>query len=242
MKFVASWPVPRLVCVLLPLVLVLVVRAAVADPSSDRFWPQWRGPLATGVAPLADPPLRPGAKPRTSSGKLPFPAKAIPRPLSGATAFILSAIATGKKTEIPAVRPNAPNEIYRWVVLCLDRAIGKVLWQKTAREETPHEGHQQNNTYASASPVTDGNLLLAYFGSRGLHCYDFDGNLKWEKDFGKMRTRMGFGEGSSPALTGDTVVVNWDTEGDDFIVALDKRPGREFWRTRATRRPAGPPR
>jgi len=73
-------------------------------------------------------------------------------------------------------------------------------------------------------------LLLAYFGSRGLHCYDFDGNLRWEKDFGKMKTRMGFGEGASPALSGDTVVVNWDTEGDDFIVALDKQTGRELWR------------
>jgi outer membrane protein assembly factor BamB len=106
-----------------------------------------------------------------------------------------------------------------------------VWWQKVAREEAPHEGHQPNNTFASASPITDGKLLLAYFGSRGLHCYDFDGNLVWEKDFGKMKTRMGFGEGASPALSGDTVVVNWDTEGEDFIVALDKRTGNQLWRT-----------
>jgi outer membrane protein assembly factor BamB len=126
---------------------------------------------------------------------------------------------------------ETPNESYQFVVLCLDRKTGKTLWQKIAREAVPHEGHQQNNTYASASPVTDGQLVVAFFGSRGLHCYDFDGNLKWSKDFGQMRTKMGFGEGASPALYGDTVVVNWDHEGDDFIVALDKRTGKELWRT-----------
>jgi outer membrane protein assembly factor BamB len=72
--------------------------------------------------------------------------------------------------------------------------------------------------------------LCAFFGSRGLHCYDFDGNLKWEKDFGKMKTRMGFGEGSSPALYGDTVVIYWDHEGADFIAAMDKSTGKELWR------------
>jgi outer membrane protein assembly factor BamB len=80
-------------------------------------------------------------------------------------------------------------------------------------------------------PLTDGKLLLAYFGSRGLHCYDFAGKLIWEKDFGKMKTKMHFGEGGSPALSGNTVVVNWDTEGGGFITALNKQTGQEFWRT-----------
>jgi outer membrane protein assembly factor BamB len=201
-----------------------------ADSGADRFWPQWRGPLATGVAPLADPPLT-WSETNNVKWKTPIPGEGDSTPIVwGNRVFILSAIDTGRKTPTPA-GPDAPDEIYQWVVLCLDRATGKVLWQKTAREEAPHEGHQQNNTYASASPVTDGALLLAYFGSRGLHCYDFDGKLKWEKDFGKMKTRMGFGEGSSPALSGDTVVVNWDTEGEDFILALDKQTGKQLWRT-----------
>src|SRR5437868_585863 len=117
-------------------------------------------------------------------------------------------------------------------MLCLDRATGNVLWQKIAREEVPHEGIQANNTYASASPITDGKVVLAFFGSRGLHCYDPDGNLKWSKDLGRMKTRMGFGEGASPALHGETVIVNWDDETDnDFILALDKQTGKELWKT-----------
>ena len=72
--------------------------------------------------------------------------------------------------------------------------------------------------------------MFAYFGSRGLHCYDMDGNFKWAKDLGKMQTRNGFGEGSTPALYGDMIVVTWDHEGSDFIVALDKNTGQEKWR------------
>jgi outer membrane protein assembly factor BamB len=115
--------------------------------------------------------------------------------------------------------------------VCLDRKTGKTLWQKIAHETVPHEGHHQDHGFASASPVTDGKLLFAYFGSRGLYCFDVDGNLKWSKDFGDMKTRMGFGEGSSPALYGDAVVVYWDDETEnDFIVALNKTTGKELWR------------
>jgi outer membrane protein assembly factor BamB len=212
------------------LVWPLLPSSAQGDSAADQFWPQWRGPLATGVAPLADPPLT-WSETQNVKWKTPIPGEGDSTPIVWDNrVFILTAITTGKKPSAP-VAADAPDEIYQWVVICLDRSLGQVLWQKTAREEAPHEGRQQNNTFASASPLTDGKLLLAYFGSRGLHCYDFDGNLIWEKDFGKMKTRMGFGEGSSPAMSGDTVVVNWDTEGEDFIAALDKQTGKELWRT-----------
>lgn len=124
-----------------------------------------------------------------------------------------------------------PTEAYQFALLCLDRATGKTLWQKVAREEVPHEGlGHRDSTYAGNSPFTDGQHVYAYFGSRGLHCYDMQGNLKWSKDLGKMQTKNDFGEGSSAALHGDTIVINWDHEGDDFIVALDKKTGGERWR------------
>ena len=106
-----------------------------------------------------------------------------------------------------------PKEPYQFVLLCLDRQTGKTVWRKVAREEVPHEGAQFDNTFASNSPVTDGHCVIAYFGSRGLHCYDMAGNLIWEKDLGQMKTKLSFGEGSSPTLFGDTVVVNWDNGG-----------------------------
>jgi outer membrane protein assembly factor BamB len=123
-----------------------------------------------------------------------------------------------------------PTEPYQFVLLCLDRKTGEPRWQKVAREEIPHEGHHRDHGFSSYSPVTDGKHVYAYFGSRGLHCFDMEGNLKWQKDLGRMQTRNGFGEGSSPALFGDTIVINWDHEGDDFIIALDKNSGDQRWR------------
>ncbi len=115
---------------------------------------------------------------------------------------------------------------------CLDRETGKTLWQKIASEQVPHEGFRQGDgSFAAASPVTDGSHIFAYFGSRGLYCYDFAGKLIWEKDFGKMEIKKTFGEGSSPALSGNTIVINWDHEGGSFIAALNKTTGEELWRT-----------
>lgn len=127
-------------------------------------------------------------------------------------------------------RGEKPNEFQQFALLALDRETGKILWQKTVREELPHEGHHRDHGFASHSPVTDGEHVYSWFGSRGLHCFDMNGVLKWEKDFGKIRAANGFGEGTSPALYGDTLVINWDHEGEDFIAALDKKTGRELWR------------
>ena len=210
--------------------------------------------MANGVAPDAKPPLE-WSETKNVKWKIKTPGFGTSTPIvSGDRVFLLTAIPTGKKVEAknpPAEDANKPDtgdrrsgrgggfgaepppsELYQFVVLCVDRETGKTVWQKVAREEVPHEGHHRDHGFASASPVTDGENLYAYFGSRGLYCYDFKGNLKWEKDFGDMQTRMGFGEGSSPALHGNTLVVLWDHEGDDFIVALDKRSGKELWRTK----------
>jgi outer membrane protein assembly factor BamB len=123
-----------------------------------------------------------------------------------------------------------PTDIHQFVLMCLDRATGKTLWERIAREEVPHESHHRDHFYASHSPVTDGSHVIAYFGSRGLYCYDMEGKLQWSKDLGRMQTPLQFGEGSSPALHGNTVVVNWDHQGEDFIAAFDKVSGDELWR------------
>jgi len=211
------------------LLILCLAASALADSAAEKFWPQWRGPLGNGVAPQADPPLN-WSETNNIKWKIPIPGEGDSTPIVWENrVFVLSAIPV---TQQPgdADKEKGPNGTFRFAVICVDRPSGKVLWQKVAREVSPHEGHQENNTFASASPVTDGKLVWAFFGSRGLYCFDFDGNLQWQKDFGLMKTKMGFGEGASPALSGDTIVVNWDHEGDDFIVALDKTTGKELWR------------
>ncbi|MGH9801639.1 MAG: PQQ-binding-like beta-propeller repeat protein, partial [Blastocatellia bacterium] len=91
--------------------------------------------------------------------------------------------------------------------------------------------HRTYGSLASSSPVTDGKFLYVSFGSRGIYCYDLEGKLVWEKDLVvKMRMRNQFGEGTAPMLAGDKLIVNFDQEVDSFIVALDKRSGKELWR------------
>ncbi|HWY74573.1 MAG TPA: PQQ-binding-like beta-propeller repeat protein [Verrucomicrobiae bacterium] len=243
--------------------LLLACCAAGAATPADENWPQWRGPLATGASPTADPPTT-WSETSNVKWKVKIPGNGSATPIVwGNRIFIQTAIPAGKKPDAaekkdsppaadsaaanppgenasgrPKRRPGGggmmsdkPTETYQFVLLCLDRANGNVIWQKIVREEVPHEGFRPGEgSFASASPMTDGNLVFAYFGSRGLYCYDFQGNPKWDKDLGKMQIKMGFGEGSSAALSGNTVVVNCDQEEGSFIVAFDKTSGRELWR------------
>ena len=119
----------------------------------------------------------------------------------------------------------------QFVVLALDRRDGSVVWERVTGEAVPHEGRHETGTWASPSAVTDGEVLCAFFGSRGLYCYDLDGRSLWDTDLGDMRIRMSFGEGASPVLYKDLLIVLWDHEGDSFIAAFDKHTGRERWRT-----------
>ncbi|MDH3403298.1 MAG: PQQ-like beta-propeller repeat protein [Acidobacteriota bacterium] len=203
-----------------------LVAAGAPAADSERFWPQWRGPLANGVAPHADPPLT-WSETENVRWKVPVPGRGHGSPVVwGDRVFLLTAVASDPGDE-GGVTPAGP---LRFVVLAVDRRTGATLWERTAAEEVPHEGTHPDGSWASASAVTDGELVVAYFGSRGLHAYDMNGEPLWSRDFGDMATRRGFGEGSSPLLAGDLVVVNWDHEGDSFLVALDKRDGREVWR------------
>ena len=128
-------------------------------------------------------------------------------------------------------RPAGPLPELAFHLMCFDRSTGKVLWDQVATTAKPHEGTHSTNGFASGSPCTDGEHVYAYFGSRGLFCYTMDGKLVWQRDFGDMTKRAGFGEGSSPTLAGDKIIVPWDHEGPSAIYALDKRTGKELWKT-----------
>ena len=125
---------------------------------------------------------------------------------------------------------SKPTEEYRFVLISLDRNTGKENWRSVAATQVPHEGHHRDHGFASGSPVTDGEHIVVSFGSRGLYCYNMKGKLQWKKNFGDMRMRNSFGEGTSPALHGDTVVLLWDHEGDSALYALDKKTGKLKWK------------
>lgn len=211
------------------------------EVSQDRLdnWHQWRGPEATGVAPKGDPPSRWDEKTHVA-WKTPIPGRGSSTPIVwGEQIFLLTAIDTGRAADAKdVVKPDPrfekktqpPLTYHQFVVLSIDRKSGKVRWQQVATEQVPHEGIHPSHSYAAFSPITDGRLLYAFFGSRGVYCYDLAGKLQWQRDLGRMDTRYGWGEGSSPALHGDTLIVNWDHEGQSFIVALDARTGKTKWK------------
>ncbi len=119
-----------------------------------------------------------------------------------------------------------------FVLFCFDRSDGSVRWKKVATVATPHQATHSTNGFASASPCTDGKHVYAHFGSRGLYCYTMDGTLKWKRtDFPPMTTRNSFGEGSSPTIAGNMIIVPWDHEGDSFLYALNKLTGETIWKT-----------
>jgi outer membrane protein assembly factor BamB len=211
--------------------------ASNADASASRFWPQWRGPLGTGEAPAAQPPIEWGEG-KNIAWKMAVPGRGKSTPVVwGDLVFLTTAVpstkpaaagATSVGSSHPAVRPaESPLE---FTVMAFSRRDGAVRWRRTVREELPHEGTHQDGTYASGSVLTDGARVYAFFGSRGLYALDMQGAPVWEKDLGRMQTRNAFGEGASPALHGDTLVVNWDHEGSDFVAALDAKTGKERWR------------
>jgi outer membrane protein assembly factor BamB len=271
--------------------LALLLQSASAKGDADQYWPQWRGPAQTGVAPSADPPTT-WSESEHIKWKVNLPGTGNSTPIIwGDQIFIQAAIPTGKKAEAAKTEDNSaappqppgggadgprpsgsppgaegkgsgpdgkgpgglppggggrgrgrfggppPSEIQQFVLICLDRKTGKTLWQQVAKEELPHEGFREGEgSFASPSGLTDGKNVYAYFGSRGLYCYDMSGKLQWSRDLGKMRIAMTFGEGSSPTIYKDTLIVNWDNEDGSFITALDKNTGKTLWKEKREER------
>jgi len=212
-------------------------------------WPQWRGPLGTGVAPQGNPPTK-WDQNTNIQWKVRIPGDGTSTPIVwGDKVFVQTAKPAKDSGEARVAKAKGPpsekgkggkggfgggpppTEPYQFILMCLDRNSGRLLWQKVCREEVPHEGFRTGDgSFAAASAITDGEHVFAFFGSRGLYCLDLAGNLKWEVDLGDQQTRNDFGEGATPALHGNTIVVPWDHEDEDFIAALDKRTGKELWR------------
>ncbi len=127
-------------------------------------------------------------------------------------------------------RSDLTEREYRWDVFCFDAETGDKLWQTTAKTGKPPIPRHSSNTFATETPVTDGERIYVYFGMNGLFCFDMDGELQWEKDLGTYEMRAGWGTSSSPVLLDDKLFLQIDNEQQSFIVALDALSGEESWK------------
>ena len=202
------------------LAAVLAIIFTTAGSTSAENWGHWRGPTGNGTSLTAKPPVEFGPA-KNERWKVEIPGVGSASPVVwGDRVFVSTAVPTGKK----------PNE-YSFQLLCFNRKSGALQWEQTAVVAIPHEGSHQTNGFASASPCTDGEHVYAHFGSRGLYCYTLDGKPVWNHDFGNMKIRNSFGEGSSPTLVDDLIIVPWDHEGQSALYALNKKTGAVKWQT-----------
>lgn len=202
----------------------------------SKNWPEWRGLYNTGATSEGNVPVE-FSETKNVKWKVEIPGKGHATPIVWENQIIVqTAVATDKKGETadasaPAsqMAPNQTDLIHQFKVISVDKTTGKINWQTIVREEMPVERTHELSSWASNSPVTDGENIYAFFGSRGLFCLDMKGQVKWERDFGQMDIVASFGEGSSPAVYNNKVFVQWDHQGKSFLYALDKMTGKDAW-------------
>jgi len=172
--------------------------------------------------PMQGPPQQGGQGPQQGQGSQTGPG--MPQPGQGPQAG-------------PPPQPEVPDtsfkkELYRWEVKCFDLKTGKEQWKQVAYSGAPKAGKNPGSTYSCETPATDGKRVFAYFGMHGLYCYDLEGKLLWQKDFGTYNTQRGWGTGSSPILYKDVLFIQFDNEENSSIIALDAVSGDEKWRVK----------
>ncbi|MBI3697586.1 MAG: PQQ-binding-like beta-propeller repeat protein [Acidobacteria bacterium] len=213
---------------LLPLALSLTLAAA-------DHWPQFRGPESLGV--VEDPKLPEAwGTTRNVVWKTDIPGAGWSSPVVwGDRIFVTAAISsepkeTPKKGLYFGGNRDAPTDQHRWLVYCLDWKTGKILWQREVHRGVPKGARHLKNSYASETPVTDGERLYAYFGNVGLYCFDMNGKLLWSQTWPAVAMRYGWGTAASPVLHQGRLYIINDNDDKSWLAALDKVTGKQLWR------------
>ena len=212
-----------------------LVALSVASATVDgQEWPRFRGNDA-GVAP--DDPALPDRWSQTENvvWTAAIPGIGWSSPVVwGDHVFVTTVVNT---TQQEAPRPGfylgdwpASSAPHRWMVYDVDFATGKVRWEREVESTPPGKAKHLKNSYASETPVTDGERVYFYFANAGLFVFDLGGTPVWSKRIGPFKTRNNWGTGASPALHGDRLYIVSDNDEQSFLAAYDKRTGAEAWR------------
>jgi outer membrane protein assembly factor BamB len=240
MKHLCRLPGPSI----LALSLLAVVSVAAQKPAGDSNWPAFRGPNAAGVAEgFALPVEWDLSASRNILWRTEIPGLGNSSPIVwGDRLYVTTAVSGVGK---PEWRPGLYGDIasvndatpHRWIVYCLDKRTGKIVWERTVVTGVPKVKRHPKSTHASSTMATDGRHLLAFFGSEGLHCFDMDGKPLWSRDFGLLDSAYfeapdaQWEFGSSPVIYQDLVIVQCDVLKGSFIAALSVNDGKDVWRT-----------
>lgn len=212
--------------------------------SAQSNWPQWRGVGGQGISSETNLPTE-WSDTKNLRWKATIPGRGHSSPIVwGSRVFLTTSIEGAVIPGAEAVRHVHKGQEYRHPdsvggdraytlkLLCLDLSSGKLLWEKTVYEGRVYDDRHRKNTYASSTPVTEGKYVFLSFEAEGLYCYDFEGKRIWKSSLGKI-AKGGMGHGTSPVLYGDLLILQCDQEYGEgsFIAAVDKKTGKEVWRT-----------
>jgi len=213
--------------------LALLAAASVA-PAETINWPQFRGANSDG---MAEGDTLPDTWSTTENviWKADTPGWGWSSPVIwGDQIFLTTAVSENERERLtvggyPGGRVK-PTDVHRWLTYCLDFDTGKVVWEHEVDRGVPPEERHPKNSYANATPITDGERVYAYIGNIGMFCYDMNGRKLWERRWGSFPMRGGWGPGASPVLHKDRIYLVNDNERESFMVALNKNTGAEIWR------------
>lgn len=223
--------------------LAIFLVLSVAGIASAENWPAFRGPNGSGVATGKAIAMKWDVEKGTNIlWKAPIPGVGHSSPVVwGDRIFVTTAVAADPKAgqidrKAQSLWMEDKGE-FEWLVIALDRKTGKIAWQHTAHKGVPRSKRHPQSSQASCTPATNGKVLVAYFGSEGLHAYDLNGKPLWKKDLGAIQTSfhmdpdIEYGTSTSPVIYKDLVIVQADQAKDSFIAAFSLKDGREVWRT-----------
>lgn len=216
-----------------PIVITLLALTSVVRADTEN-WPQFRGTQSDGLAEGATLPDR-WSTTENVVWKVAVPGWGWSSPVIwGDKIFLTSAVVdpplpTPKVGGYPGGNVK-PGDVNRWMVYCIHRETGKLLWEREVHKGVPPQPRHPRNSYASDTPVTDGERVYAYFGNIGLFVFDMDGKPLWEQKWGSFPMRGGWGTGIAPVLHQDRLFLVNDNEKNSFLVALDKLSGKEIWK------------
>lgn len=207
-------------------------------------WPGFRGQNASGIAEGYETPTKwtlPQSKNIKWQTAIPGLGHSSPV-VWGDRIFVTTAISGAENDELKVglygnIDPVNDESVHQWQVFCLDKNSGDILWQQTSHEGVPEIKRHTKSTQANPTPATDGKHVVAFFGSEGLYCYDMNGKLLWEKDFGLLDSgyfmvpAAQWGFGSSPVIYEGKVIIQCDVQKNSFIAAFNVENGEEIWRT-----------
>jgi outer membrane protein assembly factor BamB len=215
------------------------------DPNTaNGSWPSFRGPQASGIAEAQNLPDRWNGKTGENIlWRTPIPGLAHSSPVVwGNRIFITSAVSSEPNASF---RPglygdgdaSKDRSRHRWMIYALDKHSGKILWERMAHQGEPIDKRHIKSTYANSTPATDGRIVVAWFGSQGVHAYDVNGRFLWKVDLGRLDLgaydipTFEWGSASSPIIWNGLVILQCDTQTDSFLLALDGSTGKTVWKT-----------